>query len=78
MHLLQTFGWVNEYLFYISGFFYYFSATVNPILYNLMSLKYRYFTNFYTLLTAVFLWSIMLVMTSYVSVFCQIFFVGLI
>ena len=33
---------VNEYLFYISGVLYYFSATVNPILYNLMSLKYRH------------------------------------
>jgi len=33
---------LNEYLFHISGFFYYLSATVNPILYNLMSLKYRH------------------------------------
>ncbi|XP_023338062.1 neuropeptides capa receptor [Eurytemora carolleeae] len=38
----RTFGLVNEYLFYISGFFYYFSATVNPVLYNVMSLKYRH------------------------------------
>ena len=33
---------LNEYLFHVSGFFYYLSATVNPILYNLMSLKYRH------------------------------------
>jgi hypothetical protein len=33
---------INEYLYYVSGFLYYFSATVNPILYNLMSLKYRH------------------------------------
>ena len=30
-----------RYLFHVSGFFYYFSATINPILYNVMSLKYR-------------------------------------
>ena len=33
---------LNEYLYYTSGFLYYLSATVNPILYNLMSLKYRH------------------------------------
>ena len=33
---------INEYLYYVSGFLYYISATVNPILYNLMSLKYRH------------------------------------
>ena len=33
---------INEYLFYTSGVLYYFNATVNPILYNLMSLKYRH------------------------------------
>eukprot|EP00095_Tigriopus_kingsejongensis_P005591 maker-scaffold12_size759060-snap-gene-6.20 protein:Tk05591 transcript:maker-scaffold12_size759060-snap-gene-6.20-mRNA-1 annotation:"neuropeptides capa receptor" len=33
---------INEYLYYVSGFLYYLSATVNPILYNLMSLKYRH------------------------------------
>ena len=33
---------INEYLYHVSGFLYYFSATVNPILYNLMSLKYRH------------------------------------
>jgi neuromedin U receptor 1 len=37
----QFFRTVNEYLFHVSGFFYYFSATINPILYNVMSLKYR-------------------------------------
>ena len=37
----KVFRTLNEYLYHISGFFYYFSATVNPILYNLMSLKYR-------------------------------------
>ena len=33
---------INEKLFYITGCFYYFSSTVNPILYNVMSVKYRY------------------------------------
>ena len=37
----ELFRAVNEYLFHVSGFFYYFSATLNPILYNVMSLKYR-------------------------------------
>ena len=32
---------INEKLFYITGCFYYFSSTVNPILYNVMSAKYR-------------------------------------
>ena len=32
---------ISRYLFHVSGFFYYFSATINPILYNVMSLKYR-------------------------------------
>ena len=27
---------------YLSGFFYYLSATLNPIIYNLMSIKYRH------------------------------------
>ena len=36
-----VFRTINEYLYYISGFLYYLSATLNPILYNLMSLKYR-------------------------------------
>ena len=38
----KIFRTLNEYLYYGSGFFYYLSATVNPILYNLMSLKYRH------------------------------------
>lgn len=32
---------MNELLYTIAGCFYYFSSTVNPILYNLMSMKYR-------------------------------------
>ncbi|XKL61230.1 hypothetical protein PGB90_008287 [Kerria lacca] len=32
---------INEWLYYIAGCFYYFSSTINPILYNLMSVKYR-------------------------------------
>ena len=32
---------INEYLMYLSGCFYYLSVTLNPILYNLMSTKYR-------------------------------------
>lgn len=32
---------INEYLMYVSGIFYYVSSTINPILYNLMSVKYR-------------------------------------
>lgn len=31
----------NELLYTIAGCFYYFSSTVNPILYNVMSMKYR-------------------------------------
>ena len=38
----MIFRTINEYLYHVSGFLYYFSATVNPILYNLMSLKYRH------------------------------------
>ena len=33
---------INEKLYYVTGCFYYFSSTVNPILYNLLSVKYRY------------------------------------
>ncbi|XP_031839764.1 neuropeptides capa receptor [Nomia melanderi] len=33
---------LNELLYILSGCLYYFSTTVNPILYNLMSMKYRY------------------------------------
>ena len=32
---------VNEKMYYIAGCFYYFSATINPILYNVMSSRYR-------------------------------------
>ncbi|XP_050682836.1 neuropeptides capa receptor-like isoform X2 [Leptidea sinapis] len=32
---------INEYLFLAAGIFYYVSATVNPILYNIMSRRYR-------------------------------------
>ena len=37
----KFFRTVNEYLFHVSGFFYYLNCTLNPILYNVMSLKYR-------------------------------------
>ncbi|XP_066999950.1 neuropeptides capa receptor-like [Anabrus simplex] len=36
-----NFAEINEWMFYITGCFYYLSATVNPILYNVMSAKYR-------------------------------------
>ena len=32
---------INEYMMYISGVTYYISSTINPILYNVMSAKYR-------------------------------------
>lgn len=32
---------LNEWLYILSGCLYYFSTTINPILYNLMSIKYR-------------------------------------
>lgn len=32
---------INFYLYKISGFFYYFSCTINPIIYNMMSQRYR-------------------------------------
>ncbi|XP_003696837.2 neuropeptides capa receptor-like [Apis florea] len=32
---------LNEWLYILSGCLYYFSTTINPILYNLMSMKYR-------------------------------------
>lgn len=32
---------VNEWLYYVAGCFYYFSSTVNPVLYNIMSVNYR-------------------------------------
>ncbi|XP_008482163.1 neuropeptides capa receptor-like, partial [Diaphorina citri] len=37
----QYFASLNEWLFMIAGGFYYVSSTVNPILYNVMSVKYR-------------------------------------
>ena len=42
----ETYQLINEKLFYITGCFYYFSSTVNPILYNVMSVKYRYVSTF--------------------------------
>lgn len=33
---------LNEWLYILSGCLYYFSTTVNPVLYNLMSMKYRH------------------------------------
>jgi hypothetical protein len=32
---------INEIMYYITGCFYYCSATINPILYNVMSVRYR-------------------------------------
>ncbi|KAK6637629.1 hypothetical protein RUM44_008051 [Polyplax serrata] len=32
---------INEWMYHIAGIFYYISSTVNPILYNVMSAKYR-------------------------------------
>ncbi|XP_071452814.1 neuropeptides capa receptor-like [Hetaerina americana] len=32
---------INEWMYYITGCFYYFSSTVNPVLYNVMSAKYK-------------------------------------
>ena len=37
-HVFRT---INEYLVFISGICYYASSTMNPILYNMMSAKYR-------------------------------------
>lgn len=37
----QYFASLNEWLFMIAGGLYYISSTVNPILYNVMSVKYR-------------------------------------
>ncbi len=37
----EVYRQINEKLFYITGCFYYFSSTVNPILYNVLSVKYR-------------------------------------
>ncbi len=37
----KVFRTLNEYLYYISGFLYYLSATVNPVLYNLVRFFFR-------------------------------------
>ena len=37
----EMFRTVNQILFYFSGCFYYLSSTLNPLLYNVMSIKYR-------------------------------------
>ena len=37
----EFFRTVNQYLFYFSGILYYMSSTLNPLLYTLLSLKYR-------------------------------------
>ncbi|KDR15327.1 Neuropeptides capa receptor [Zootermopsis nevadensis] len=36
-----NFDKINEWAYYITGCFYFFSCTVNPVLYNVMSAKYR-------------------------------------
>ena len=36
-----VFRTINEFLYLIAGVAYYVSATINPILYNLLSVKYR-------------------------------------
>lgn len=38
---LSSYRLINEWMFYITGIFYYFSSTLNPILYNIMSNRYR-------------------------------------
>ena len=38
---LSLYRTINQYLFYLSGCFYFLSSTLNPILYNVMSAKYR-------------------------------------
>ncbi|XP_043283833.1 neuropeptides capa receptor-like [Venturia canescens] len=37
----RTFAKINEWLYPLAGSLYYFSTTINPILYNVMSAKYR-------------------------------------
>ena len=37
----EMFRTINQILFYFSGCFYYLSSTLNPLLYNVMSIKYR-------------------------------------
>ncbi|KAE8752645.1 Periviscerokinin Receptor [Frankliniella occidentalis] len=38
---LPHFAEINAWLYYVTGVLYFFGSTVNPILYNLMSVKYR-------------------------------------
>lgn len=38
----QNFEFINKFLFTTSGFFYYFACTINPIIYNMMSHRYRF------------------------------------
>nr|CAG4644466.1 EOG090X0J8E [Lepidurus arcticus] len=38
---VEHFRVINQYLLIISGCLYYFAATINPILYNVMSVRYR-------------------------------------
>lgn len=38
----QNFESINKFLFTASGFFYYFACTINPIIYNMMSHRYRF------------------------------------
>ncbi|XP_031839664.1 neuropeptides capa receptor [Nomia melanderi] len=41
LHESKSFADINTWLYLLSGCLYYFSTTVNPILYNLMSARYR-------------------------------------
>ncbi|XP_066600198.1 neuropeptides capa receptor-like [Prorops nasuta] len=41
VYQVSAFGDINEWLYPLGGCLYYFSTTVNPILYNVMSVKYR-------------------------------------
>ncbi|KAG7198426.1 hypothetical protein KM043_005813 [Ampulex compressa] len=41
VHQISAFGDINEWLYPLGGCLYYFSTTANPILYNVMSAKYR-------------------------------------
>ena len=40
-HSAEWYRTINEFLMYASGICYYASSTMNPILYNMMSAKYR-------------------------------------
>lgn len=41
VYQVSAFGDINDWLYPLGGCLYYFSTTVNPILYNVMSTKYR-------------------------------------